>query len=380
MNFFKPEKRYNISLQSPSKSLWSTFKKAYLDQKNFKSFWNKLDKKNIPTDLKNATEIFVNSPSYSLVSKFWRHCSINNFKDLSEPDNKDTQKSIINRDYTSYTLFNESNFKEINLSKLKDKNLKFDILKKHNKLSFYESISYNLVTALYFLQLKSSIDNYYEQTNKRFYENFSHELNINGMDVNQHLLYSLAEIEKIDKLMSNKSENFNILEFGAGYGRTGNLLFSVKRNVKYVIVDIPPSFHISTLQFNKYHPNLKINHAFEVKNKNLMQEIIIKNDITYIFPHQLSLLDEDFFDLSIMSGVTLEMEPKDVKYYMNYVGKLSKNLYMKTFKYSGLPFSFYKVYRYNVRDDYFIPKSWKEIFLDIGIETDFFCHYGYKIK
>ena len=111
-----------------------------------------------------------------------------------------------------------------------------------------------------------------------------------------------------------------------------------------------------------------------------MQEIIIKNDITYIFPHQLGLLDEDFFDLSIMSGVTLEMEPKDVKYYMNYVGKLSKNLYMKTFKYSGLPFSFYKVYRYNVRDDYFIPKSWKEIFLDIGIETDFFCHYGYKIK
>ena len=62
--------------------------------------------------------------------------------------------------------------KEINLSKLKDKNLKFDILKKHNKLSFYESISYNLVTALYFLQLKSSIDNYYEQTNKKFYENF----------------------------------------------------------------------------------------------------------------------------------------------------------------------------------------------------------------
>ena len=53
---------------------------------------------------------------------------------------------------------------------------------------------------------------------------------------------------------------------------------------------------------------------------------------------------------------------------------------MKTFKYSGLPFSFYKVYRYNVKEDYFIPDSWKEVFLDIGIETDYFCHYGYKIQ
>ena len=65
---------------------------------------------------------------------------------------------------------------------------------------------------------------------------------------------------------------------------------------------------------------------------------------------------------------------------MKYVDYLSKNLYMKVFKYSGLPFSFYKIYRYNVKKDYFVPKEWKEIFLDIGIETDIFCHFGYRIK
>ena len=111
-----------------------------------------------------------------------------------------------------------------------------------------------------------------------------------------------------------------------------------------------------------------------------MDKVIEENDIIYIFPHQLNLMNKNFFDISIMSGVTLEMEPKDVKNYMKYVGFLSKNLYMKTFKYSGLPFSFYKVYRYNVKEDYFIPDSWKEVFLDIGIETDYFCHYGYKIQ
>ena len=38
--------------------------------------------------------------------------------------------------------------------------------------------------------------------------------------------------------------------------------------------------------------------------------------------------------------------PKIVKKYMNYVNVLSKSLYMKVFKYSGLPFSFYKFYKF----------------------------------
>ncbi len=380
MKFLKPEKKYNITLQSPSKSFWSTFKKAYIYRKNFKSFWNKLNKKNLPKELSYYTEIFVNSPSYKLVSKFWRHCSINNFKALSESEAKEKQTSIILRDYTSNTFFNELNFKELDLSNIVEKNLKFNIFYKHKKLSDYESISYNLVTALYFLQLKNLISSLYEKVNKKFYENFSHEININEFNLNQHLLYSFVELDKINKLLNNKDENLNILEFGAGYGRTANILFSTKRKLKYVIVDIPPSFYISTLQFKKYHTSLKIKHAFEITNKKEMDKVIEENDIIYIFPHQLNLMNKNFFDLSIMSGVTLEMEPKDVKNYMKYVGFLSKNLYMKTFKYSGLPFSFYKVYRYNVKEDYFIPDSWKEVFLDIGIETDYFCHYGYKIQ
>jgi len=379
MKFLKPENRYKITLQSPSKSFWSTFKKAYISRKNFRTFWNKLDKKNLPQDLSYYTEIFVNSPSYNLVSKFWRHCSINNFNALSASNSEEKQTSIILRDYTSNTFFNEQNFKEIDLSTIKDINLEFDIFYKHKELSYYESISYNLVTALYFLQLKNLVNTHYEKVNKEFYENFSHKVRINKLDLNQHLLYSFVELEKINKLLNNKNENINILEFGAGYGRTANMLFSIKKKLKYIIVDIPPSFYVSTLQFKKYHPKLKIKHAFEIRKKEEMDKIIDENDIIYIYPHQLNLMKHNFFDISIMSGVTLEMEPKDIKNYMNYVGLLSKNLYMKTFKYSGLPFSFYKVYRYNVKEDYFIPNSWKEIFLDIGIETDYFCHYGYKI-
>jgi len=377
MNIFKPEKKFNIKLQSPSKSLWSTIKKAYILDKNFKKFWEKLNKKNLPEELVHCTNIFVNSESYNHVSKFWRHCLIKNFNSLNELGDSEKQNSLIMTDYASHTLFNEENFKELNVP---NNEIKFNIYKKHKELSLYNSISYNLVTSIYFIQIKHLVEKYYKEINKKFYEPFSLNIKINDFDINQHLMYSLIEFEKIDKLLNNKSENLNILEFGAGYGRTANMLFSLKKNVKYIIVDIPPSFYVSKLQFEKYHPNLKVSYGFEISDSVSMERFIEKNDVTYIFSHQLHLLKKDFFDLSIMSGVTLEMEAKDVKNYMKHVDYLSKNLYMKVFKYSGLPFSFYKVYRYDVKEDYFISKKWKEIFLDIGIETDFFCHFGYRIK
>jgi len=380
MNFLKPEKKFNIKLQSPSKSLWSTIKKAYFLNKNFKSFWEKLDKTNLPEELVNYTNIFVNSASYNQVSRFWKHCLINNFNSIANSESAEKQNSIIIADYTSYTLFNEDNFKELDLQNNINNEIKINIYKKHKELSTYQSISYNIVTSLYFIQIRHLVEKYYKEINKKFYETFSSNIKINDYDINQHLMYSLIELEKIDKLLNNKTENLNILEFGAGYGRTANILFSLKKNVKYVIVDIPPSFYVSKSQFKKYHPNLKVSYGFEISDSTSMEKFIQNNDITYIFPHQLNLLKKDFFDLSIMSGVTLEMESKDVKNYMKYVDYLSKNLYMKVFKYSGLPFSFYKIYRYNVKKDYFIPKEWKENFLDIGIETDFFCHFGYRIK
>jgi len=283
-------------------------------------------------------------------------------------------------DYASNTFFTERNFREINLKNLENIKLDINIFKKHNNLDYYQSMSYNLVTSIYFLQLKKQIEKFYNKINKNFYDTFSHNIKIDNIEVNQHLMYSIVELEKINRILDNKNENLNILEFGAGYGRTANLFFSLMKKIKYVIVDIPPSFYVSTLQFKKYYPNLKILHAFQVNDFNEMQKAIEENDIIYIFPHQLKYLKENFFDLSIMLGVTLEMEPNDVKHYMVYVDKLCKNLYMKVFKYSGLPFSFYKVFRYNVKEDYFIPDNWKELFLDLGIETDFFCHYGYKIK
>ena len=72
------------------------------------------------------------------------------------------------------------------------------------------------------------------------------------------------------------------------------LYYQQKKKVKYIIVDIPPSLYVSTLHFRKHHPNLKISHAFDINNKEYLEEEIDKNDIIYIFPHQLKFLRENY--------------------------------------------------------------------------------------
>ena len=59
-----------MKLQAKKKSLWSTFKNAYLRQKNLKKFWNKLDKTNLPKELIETFNLNLNSDSYNWSSKF----------------------------------------------------------------------------------------------------------------------------------------------------------------------------------------------------------------------------------------------------------------------------------------------------------------------
>ena len=49
-----------MELQAKKKSFWSTFKNAYLRQKNLKKFWMKLDKTNLPEELIKTFNLVCN--------------------------------------------------------------------------------------------------------------------------------------------------------------------------------------------------------------------------------------------------------------------------------------------------------------------------------
>jgi len=180
------------------------------------------------------------------------------------------QTLIIHSDYVSRTFFNNENFSTLEDINFIKEEIKFDSFYRHKNMSYQESLSYNITAAIYFARKKHLLKDNYENIYKKFYEDFSDSIKINQYNINQHLMYSLNELDKIDFLLNKKNENINILEFGAGYGRTANAILSTKKKVKYIIVDIPPSLYVSTLQFRKHYPNWKQKY----NTKKIIEELI----------------------------------------------------------------------------------------------------------
>ena len=104
---------------------------------------------------------------------------------------------------------------------------------------------------------------------------------------------------------------------------------------------------------------------------------IDKNDVIYIFPHQIEIIPKKFFDISIAIDCLHEMEEKIVKRYMSNFEEKSTSLYFKVWENAALPNSFYKYYSVHNKKDYFIQDKWKEIFKEKCIFPSNYYQFGY---
>ena len=96
----------------PPKSLWSTFKNAYVKRKNFKKFWKNLNKKNLPEEIIKITDFFVESESYKWSSKLWTHLMIGHYKYMANKSSKEDPLKVIARtDYSGFSFLNEYSIK-----------------------------------------------------------------------------------------------------------------------------------------------------------------------------------------------------------------------------------------------------------------------------
>ena len=126
-----------MELQSKKRSLWSTFKNAFLKTHNLKSFWARLNKQNIPGELKSSLDNFVKSESYNWSSKFWRRLIINHLKVISSKSFQNSQDDL-GKEYFTFTYFNESIIKEACKSiENNTVDLKINIFKKQKNFSPY---------------------------------------------------------------------------------------------------------------------------------------------------------------------------------------------------------------------------------------------------
>jgi SAM-dependent methyltransferase len=362
------------------KSVWSTFKNAYLRSADFKKHWKKLDKKNLSRDLIEITDLFLSSESYNLTSKFWRHLIILHYDHLIKcGSNMDPQIDILKSDYSGFSYLDNFTINGGLKNSSKNVNINGNIFKKHEGMSSSESLQYNLVLLLLYENIKNKkIFNSYDLIKKNIYEKYNPCLSIDNKIYSQNMIISLLEYEKIELLTKKERGPLKILEVGAGYGRTANMIISLMEDVKYVIADLPLSIYFSQKNIKETFKNKKIQSCININNKTEMKKAFENNDVIFILPHQLKLFDKKFFDLSISIGNLCEMEKKQIKYYMNIYENISKYLYIKVWDIAGLPYSFYTYYDANKKSDYEIKESWKEHFKNRCLMPNNIYEMGYE--
>ena len=106
-------------------------------------------------------------------------------------------------------------------------------------------------------------------------------------------------------------------------------LLSEGKQIKYVIVDIPPALYINYLRMKNNYKNKNIHVCYDINNENDFKKVFDDNDIILMLPHHLDYLKSKIFDITIAIDCLHEMDKKIIKYYMDKIDIISKNLYFK---------------------------------------------------
>ena len=123
---------------------------------NFKRFWSRYsNNSSIEKDLKEITDLFINSESYSFVSNLWSYTIIKNFKQIINQGGINNYANTVGKNYYYFSHF-EENLIQQSCEKIKNDliNFKFNLFKKHEYINYSESIHYNTLVVLLYLNLK----------------------------------------------------------------------------------------------------------------------------------------------------------------------------------------------------------------------------------
>ena len=368
---------------------------------NLKNFWKKNKNRYLVNEeLKKMIDFFITSESYKYVSNYWNYLNIQNIKQIFENDNNinNFSTSIALNYYTFIDVTENQVYKTITNVENEIFSSKIQFFKKHKNLNYIQSMKYNFLTFLLFLNL-IKID-YYEKLKllgDEGYVSFGDPyIEIEGIKVTSDKINSLFDYDKINRFCNLNHQKI-ILEIGAGSGRTSQSIMTFNSNCKYVICDIPPALYISYERLKKVFKNKNIGLLYDYQNNNQKVKLegggsseqdlntqINHYDISFIMPHQLSLLNNRFFDLTIAIDCLHEMDKKTIDKYINNISKISKLFYFSVWKSTSVPFSgIFNRFSNNLNyysNDYNLPKNFKKEFEEDLIFPSNFISSGYRIN
>ena len=333
----------------------------FSNEVNFKKFWKNFEKKEkLPQELVEIINKFIASKSSSFISGWWEYNNIKDIKKLYQLGIENYGKIFFHY-YTWHDWSEEEIKNTLDILNSELITEKINIFKLHNGLTRNESFKSNMLMLLLYKILKQT-DEYNlleKMEDSSFCSNGHPFINVNDKKISHDKVNSLLQLSEINRFKILK-ENSHILEIGAGSGRMADTILSINNKNKYVICDVPVAIYISYYRLKKRFKEKKIELAIDIDNQNDLGDCIEKNDLVFIFPHQLKFIKNKIFDLTIAISCLHEMEKKTLKFIMHNINNSSRNLYFSIWEKTDIPFSLFgtTLRSSNVNKDYFINSNW----------------------
>lgn len=178
-----------------------------------------------------------------------------------------------------------------------------------------------------------------------------------GRQISQDLCSSIHEFYSIAK-GAGTLKKAKIAELGAGYGRLAYLFLKANPRSSYCIIDIPPALYLSQEYLSVLFPNEKIFRFRPFQNYREVRDEFESSRIKFLMPHQIELLPDKIFDLTINISSLHEMTREQISNYLKQIERLNKGFfYSKQWQRSRT-----KDNSYIRQDEYPIPRKWKKVY------------------
>lgn len=332
-------------------------KNSYSNQK-FKAWWNDFKgTSNLENDLINMIDIFLETNSFTKMSKYWNYLNKKNIEQISQ-NGIDNFKQTIATNYYTWINGIKGDFGENFIKDIDKYNYSVpikEILKKHDYLEINESILFNAMTVLLYDYVNSQYPELIRYCDESDIGN-SLFININGKKVSQDILSSAIEYSSV--INGLKREPKKVLELGAGSGRTAEFFLKKHENIKYVICDIAPALYVSQFYLSKTFKDKRIFKFHEFENYSTIKNEFENSAIAFIMPHQLNLLPIKYFDTFLAIDCLHEMKEQQIENYFKIANRLGEFFYFKAWKSTNVPFD-----NITLTEEKYIPlENWEEIF------------------
>lgn len=172
----------------------------------------------------------------------------------------------------------------------------------------------------------------------------------------QDLCHSFDELSFVRPHVLSGTGPANVAELGAGYGRLAHLFLTMGHQVRYFIIDIPPTLFISQWYLTRALPGIP---TFKFRPFSSYAEVASEFSVArliFLQPHQAKLLPDDLFDAFITISSLAEMTSAQISAYFQLIDRTCRGVfYTKQWQRAHNPFDDV----WTSEDDYPTPSRWR---------------------